>query len=289
MKRILSLLLVMSLLFSFGTMAVHADTAEVELTGDILTTVIDVDIPTTASFTINPNIPEGTEGRYVMPTLEVFNATTAPITLSIIGFDNKAGSYNQFTEVERDEFQWSELGVSDSLSYIYLGITGDNDQSGFLNHVEILSTPSAVDVQTAEQTICHIKSDLSVSLELECQSGSSFPSSVTSVYELVFVASLYEKEMSIVDFSFEGSDYMWNPDPVTEYVEVFDDRTVDFTVITAEEDTAYLVDGYDFVGNVTSRLDTRYSEADGERYLTIQYEYDGEFVTKKIVFIPMPV
>lgn len=281
MKRIMSLLIVISVLFSLGTASVHADTSEVVLTGEILTTVIDVDIPTTASFTINPNIPEGTEGRYVMPVLEVFNATTAPITLSIIGFDNKPDTDNQFMEVARDDRNWAELGANESSSYIYLGITGESDQWGFLNHTEFISTPSAAEVQLAEQTLCHVKSDTTVCLTLECQSGSAFPNAVTSIYELVFVASLYEKECEITDFDIEGSDYMWNPDPVTEEIMVIDEMTIDFTVVTEEEDTFYQVNGYDFTGSQSSRLDTMYSE--GSRYITLEYMYEEQMVTKTIL------
>lgn len=281
MKRIMSLMLAVTMVFSLMMTSAHAETAEVELTGEILTTVIDVDIPTTASFTINPNIPEGTEGRYVMPILEVFNATTAPITLSIVGFDNKAGSDNQFTEVARDDRNWAELGSNESTSYIYLAIIGESDQWGFLNHIDLLSTPSAAEVQVAERELCHIKSDTSVNLSLECQSGSAFPSAVTSVYELVFVASLYEKESAISDFSIEGSSYIWNPEPVTEEIIVIDEMTVDFTVATEAEDTFYQVNGYDFTGSQSSRLDTLNSG--DQRYMTLYYLYEGEMVTKTIL------
>jgi hypothetical protein len=281
MKRIMSLLLVISLIFSLTAISVHAETAEVELTGEILTTVIDVDIPTTASFTINPNIPEGTEGRYIMPILEVFNASTAPITLSIVGFDNKANSENQFTEVTRSDRNWAELGANESTSYIYLGITGDSDQWGFLNHTDFISTPSAAEVQSSEQKLCHVKSDTTVNLQLECQSGSSFPNAITSVYELVFVASLYEKECVIIDFDIEGSDYIWNPEPVTEEIIVIDEMTIDFTVITEEDNSFYQVNGYDYTGSQSSRLDTMYSES--ARYITIEYMYEEQMVTKTIL------
>lgn len=291
MKRIVSLLLVISVLLSFGTVAAHADTAEVELTGQILTTVIDVDIPTTASFTINPNIPEGTEGRYIMPILEVFNATTAPVTVSIIGFDNKAGTPNQFTEVNRGDKNWAELGANESNSFIYLGISGASDQYGFLNHIDMLNEPSAYDVQQEPQVLCHIQPDHTINLNLECQSGSAFPTSITSVYELVFVASLYEKEVvpkeaSIDDVSFEGSFYEWNPDPISEIVYVPDSRTVDITVI-ADDNVWYTISPYGLSGIRTMHMDTKIDEETSERYLTIEYEYDGQTVTKRFVFLDL--
>lgn len=283
MKRILSIILVVTFVLSLMVTSVYADIAEVELTGEILTTVIDVDIPTTASFTINPNIPEGTEGRYIMPQLGVFNATMAPITLSIISFDNKEGSENQFIEVARNDKNWAELGSNESMNYIYLGITGDSEQFGFLNHIELFNTPSAAEIQSLEQELCHIKSDALVNLKLECQSGSAFPSSITSVYELVFVASLYEKESSIVDFSIEGADYIWNPDPVTDEIYVLDDLTIDFSVIAEQVDSFYQVNGNDYNGSQTDRLDTLYT--DGTRYITLYYSYEGQMVTKKLILI----
>lgn len=289
MKRILSLLLVMSLLFSFGTVAAYAETSEVELTGQILTTIIDVDIPTTASFTINPNIPEGTEGRYIMPSLRVFNATTAPITLSIIDFDNKAGTENQFTEVERSDKNWAEMGSNESNSFIYLGITGSSDQFGFLNHLDLLSEPSAYEVQQEEQVLCHIQPDSHVSLELECQSGSAFPETITSVYELVFVASLYEKDVapkvsSIDDVYFDGLEYEWNPEPITEYLYVPDTEAVKFTVVT-DATTTYQVGSIDNVGTQVKHMGTYLDIETGERYLDFEYEYDGETVTKRFFFL----
>jgi hypothetical protein len=291
MKRIVSLLLVITVLLSFGTVAAHADTAEVELTGQILTTVIDVDIPTTASFTINPNIPEGSEGRYIMPILEVFNATTAPVTVSIIGFDNKAETPNQFTEVNRGDKNWAELGANESNSFIYLGISGVSDQYGFLNHIDMLNEPSAYDIQQEPQVLCHIQPDHTINLNLECQSGSAFPTSITSVYELVFVASLYEKEVvpkeaSIDDVSFEGSFYEWNPDPITEIVYVPDSRTVDITVV-ADDNVWYTISPYGLSGIRTMHMDTKIDEETSERYLTIEYEYDGQTVTKRFVFLDL--
>lgn len=293
MKKLISLILVISVLFSLGTVVAHADTAEVELTGQILTTVIDVDIPTTASFTINPNIPEGTDGRYIMPTLEVFNATTAPITLSIMGFDNKAGTENQFTEVLRSDRNWLEMGASESNIYIYLGITGNSGQYGFLNHTELLSKPAAYEVQQGEQVLCHIKPDHNVNLKLECQSGSAFPYTVTSIYELVFVASLYEKEVvqkvaSIHDVFIEGSTYEWNPDPITEYVYVPNIGSVNFTMV-ADATTWYQIGVLGVPGTQTKRINSFTDGETGERFTRLEYEYDGETVTKKFIFLSIPL
>ncbi|MDA3845436.1 MAG: hypothetical protein PF505_02680 [Vallitaleaceae bacterium] len=287
MKKMLTLLLALTLLFSTMAVSVSADTSEVTLTGEILTTIIDVDIPTCASFTINTNIAEGTEGRYVMPTLHIFNATTAPITLSIVGFDNKPESENQFTEVSRDDKDWASLGATESTSYIYLGITGEQDQSGFLNHTELFSIPSAVEVQSAEQQLCHIKSDMKVDLEIECQSGSAFPNAITSVYELIFVASLYEdvvEPSTITDLVVHDNLYFtWDASKGTEYLAMADDQMVTLTIVTNQPDTNYLVNGLDYFGSQTININTLILPDNHGRYITIEYLYDDTWFTKKII------
>ena len=265
MKRIMTLITLVAIMINMMALSVSANTLQVEVTGDILSTIIDVDIPSTASFTIDPNVPEGQAGRYIMPTLSIRNNTTAPVTVTMTGFDNKAGSTNQFTEVARGDKAWDNLGAADSLAYIYLGLIATDNQADFLNHTSLLSAASADLVQAAERELCNIKAGGTITLDMECQSGSAFPNAITSVYEMTFVVSLYEGLEEVVaavpevpteevltrlivsqapEFSIQEFDRTYSLD-------VADPTTSTITVETSTETTPYTINGTQYYGSQT--------------------------------------
>jgi len=69
-------------------------------------------------------------------------------------------------------------------------------------------------------------------------------------------------------------------------VYVPDSRTVDITVV-ADESVWYTISPYGISGTQTRRMDTKTDQETGERYLTIEYEYDGQTVTKRFVFLDL--
>lgn len=291
MKRIISLIITIAIVLNMMVFSVSASTANLELTGEILATVIDVDIPTTASFTIDPNIPEGSAGRYTMPTLSITNNTTAPVTMTMTGFDNKAGTANQFTEVASDAKEWDRLGTTESKSYIYLALTGEDDQPGYLNHTTLLSQASADQVQLGEKELCNIKAGGTVALDLECRSGSTFPSQLTSVYELTFVVSLYEglEEMPstvvpepdvppvgmITSVTING---VSTPLDFTRtalyYIDVPVPQTATFTITTSTPDFTYTLGNVKYTGSQTITT-TNINWATNNYFSELSHMYNG--------------
>lgn len=288
--------------------SVSASTANVEVTGEILATVIDVDIPTTASFIINPNLPESNPGRYTMPTLPIINNTTAPVTLTMTGFDNKVGSENQFTEVAQNAKDWERLGASESKNYIYLAITAANDQAAFLNHTMLLSQASADQVQVEDKELCHIKAGGNVALDLECQSGSAFPNQLTSVYELTFVVSLYQGlevtveseepevpkapeepvvqpvgQITNVVISGTSSTLNFTSDS-KHYIDTAMPQKATFTITTSTPDFNYYINGVKYTGSQTVTVNTTYQAAFNGYFVPLVHMYDGVQRTIGYVF-----
>lgn len=295
MKKIIAIILFSASLFNMMALSSLASTKEVVVTGDILATIIDVDIPSAASFNIDPNLPEGDPNRYVMPTLNIRNNTTAPVTVKMTRFDNKVGTPNQFIEVARDSQQWDRLGATDSTKYIYLGLIADEGQAAFLNHTSLLSQISAALIQAESKELCHIKSGGTVSLELECQSGSAFRNTITSVYELTFVVSLYEgeeieeeEEVTEIVPAQNGVitsiivDGMPNQGVATvnkdHYVDVANPATSRVTITTSTEDTTYLVNGFGYKGSQTLNMHNLPWSNPGAYYLEVIYQYDNKDV-----------
>lgn len=287
MKKIVSIISLVAVMLNMVGISVSANSTEVVLTGEVYSTIIDVDIPTTASFTVDPNVPEGDAERYVLPTLNVTNHTTAPITLTLTGFDNKAGSDNQFIEVARGDKEWEKIGSNDSTTYIYLGVTAVDNQSAFLDHTSLLSQASADLVQQENKELCNIKSGGTVTLDLECQTGSSFPSAITSVYDMTFVVSLYDGEPIykyglITDISIVGINSTPLPTHSQQYTCSVDIATAATIIVTTErEDTVFAINGIDYTGSQTINIDLPEWTAPDNGLITLIYNYQGTDVTVK--------
>ncbi|VDN47318.1 exported protein of unknown function [Petrocella atlantisensis] len=298
MKRILSVMTLMVIILNMMALSVSANTNKVELTGEIMSTVIDVDIPTTASFIINPNIPEGNPGRYVMPSLNITNNTTAPVTVTMTGFDNKVGTANQFTEVARDAKVWDRLGAIGSASFIYLGMIAEDNQTAFLNHTTLLSEVTANQVQLENKELCHIKSGRTVTLDLECQSGSAFQSEVTSVYEIIFLVSLYEgiedaqepEEVTpsitgITSIAIDGvTDQLDFTKSATYHIYKGNPLNALFTITTSSEDVTYVANYKEYTGSQTLTINCIDGSTPGSYYVQLDHDYNGNPVTVKYVF-----
>jgi len=185
MKKIILMTLVLAMIFN---VTANAQTNVTELTGTIQASILDVDIPTVASFTINPNGP-----TFSTPDLIVSNHSTMPITLSIAGFDNKDGSDNQFTEVGENEKDWDNLGISESSKYLYLAIVAkDSHEMGYIINREWLNDVSAKEVQAGPVECGSIAPLRNVTLNFKSEFGKAFQESFTTTYNLMFVVSIME-------------------------------------------------------------------------------------------------
>lgn len=185
MKKILSVVIISVLLFSNSVFA-QENTSEV--TGTIQVSIIDVDIPTTASFIIDPN-----RVNFVAPELYITNNSTMPISVSISEFDNKVGTDNQFTEVAKYDKVWRNLDTTESRTYIYLGI-GPEDiyQEGYVEGRVEDYMFSANDIQESSAWIASIRPGYTVTLDMESSFGRAMTGAFTTTYELVFIVSVME-------------------------------------------------------------------------------------------------
>jgi len=303
MKKILSIITIIVIMLNMMGLSVFANTVEVELTGEIMSTVIDVDIPTAASFNINPNLPEGNPGRYIMPSLNITNNTTAPITVTMTDFDNKEGTANQFTEVARSSKVWDRLGTTESSTYIYLGFIAAENQTAFLNHSALLSEATADQVQQENKELCNIKAGGTIKLDLECQSGSAFPNQVTSVYKMIFVVSLYqgleeiqipeEQTPELVIPTVTGItsiviDGVPSQLDFTKSAVYYIDKTFpyssEFKITTSSDAISYVVNYKTYTGNRTFNVDNVDWSTPGAYYAELKHTYNGTPVTIIYVF-----
>lgn len=185
MKKILAILMVLTTMLSTN---VFADETKMELTGTIQASIIDVDIPTVASFTINPNGP-----TFTSPDLVITNNSTMPVTLSLSGFDNKAATDNQFTEVGQYDKDWQDLGIHASKNYIYLAVDAKNPaEVGYVDGEEWIGAKSAHQVQGGAMECASIAPFSNVTLNFESEFGRSFQAPLTTTYELLFIVALMD-------------------------------------------------------------------------------------------------
>jgi hypothetical protein len=185
LKRILIVLLVVTTLFSNS---VFAQTGKTEVTGNIQPAIINVDIPSQASFIIDPNGP-----TFIAPELFICNNSTMPISVSMTSFDNKVDTPNQFEEVEKNEKDWWNLGTNGSKRFIYLGIGADDlYQEGYVEDKSWNEVISATQVQTETVECASIRPSHTVSLQMECNYGRAISGAFTTTYELVFIVSVMD-------------------------------------------------------------------------------------------------
>ncbi len=185
MKKIILITIILAMLFSITA---NAQTNVTELTGTIQASILDVDIPTLASFTINPNGP-----TFSSPDLIISNNSTMPVTLSISGFDNKAGSDNQFIEVGREDKDWDNLGISQSSKYIHIAIGAKNpNEMGYIINREWQNDVSAHDVQAGTIECGSMAPFRNVTLKFTGEYGKAFQQTFTTTYDLMFLVSIME-------------------------------------------------------------------------------------------------
>lgn len=185
MKKILSLVIVIALLFSNSVFAQENTT---EVTGNIQASIIDVDIPTTASFMIDPNGPS-----FFAPEVYISNDSTMPVSVTLVAFDNKVDTLNQFIEVGQYDKAWGDLGQNESKRFIYLAIGPHSiHHEGFVEGTVYDGMISAHQVQQMPVSFASIRPGYSVGLDMECNFGRAMSGTFTTRYDLVFIVSLME-------------------------------------------------------------------------------------------------
>jgi hypothetical protein len=183
LKKILSIAIVAMLLFSNSVFALENTT---EVTANIQVSIIDVDIPTFASFMIDPNGP-----TFIAPELYIENSSTMPVTVSLVAFDNKADTPNQFIETYKYDKAWRDLGANESKRFIYLGIGAEDIyQEGYVEgsvHEDVIP---AIQVQNYAIEFASIRPGHTITLDMECNYGHAISGAFSTTYELVFIVSV---------------------------------------------------------------------------------------------------
>lgn len=189
MKRILALALICAVLFSNTA---FAQTKATEVTGNTQSSIINVNIPTSATFTINPN-GKTPETRFIAPDLKIQNNSTMPVTISLSKLDNKTGSSNMFTEVGAADKVWAELGVTNSAKFIYLALAAKNNaEAGYMTGKTWGAEKSAVAVKAGTIECASIVPNGEITLNFKCEHGRAFESAIQTTYDLTFIVSVMQ-------------------------------------------------------------------------------------------------
>ena len=99
----------------------------ISLSGTIVAAVIDITVPTSLEFTINPNAETETK-RFVCPNFEYTNNSPIPVAVIVEGISFLTGDdLHTFTDVVADDGlpegkTWDSLSLLDSKKYIALGV-----------------------------------------------------------------------------------------------------------------------------------------------------------------------
>lgn len=185
MKKIIILGIITGLLFGNNTFAQDNVT---EVTGNIQVSIIDVDIPTSASFMIDPNGP-----TFIAPKLYITNDSTMPVSVSLTAFDNKAETVNQFIETYKNDKDWYNLGANESKRFIYLGIGAEDlHQEGYVEDSVREGMIPAILVQERDVDFASIKPGNTVTLEMEGNYGRAIDGAFSTTYELIFIISVMD-------------------------------------------------------------------------------------------------
>ena len=127
MKKSLGILFasvfVMNMVFGCQGIVYAAEmTASTTVNGSISASIINVSVPATLAFTIDPNNTSGDQASKAV----IKSNTNAPIEVSIDGggssFKQSVNSEWKPVDYLPDEFNWEKLGKKDSENYLALGL-----------------------------------------------------------------------------------------------------------------------------------------------------------------------
>lgn len=202
-KKILSLILVLTMIFSLSAVSSFAEdllyddgttTGDTIVTGTITPTVVSFTIPTSTSFTLDPNQEIGE--RFVSTGFSVTNNATAPLTVSVDSFAQKAEQDHFFTDVEPDKYgEWGNLGKTISESEIALGLKiDDSSQWSSVTREATLYVVDSIEADAADADaaieIGVINPNQTVDFNFEASHGNSFSEEITSEYVISWIFGL---------------------------------------------------------------------------------------------------
>lgn len=155
----------------------------IQVDGSITATTISVTHSTSVSYAIDPN--KG-ENAFISPNIKITNNSIAPINVTVKSITSAAGGTLQFTDVAANAQTWNSLNLSDSKTYIALGIQINNPAGWTSGYAS--GTRYAVD--TGDMLFGSLQPDTTGEMALVANHGLSFDQSYIAMHDLVFIFDL---------------------------------------------------------------------------------------------------
>ncbi|MGF7058703.1 hypothetical protein [Brassicibacter mesophilus] len=188
-KSLISILIIL-VLSSNGV--VFAETGDVAVNGDIQATVLNVTVPISTGFVIDPNGATAEE-RFIAPDFTVSSGTNAPLKVSVSSLEQALDTQYSFTDVLPTNFtdeEWEKLGITDSSAYLALALKAkDNTEWRSLTQTDPLYVKEVLDAGQAVE-IGSLDPNSSATFTLEAKHGNAFDSAIQSKYTITFVFEL---------------------------------------------------------------------------------------------------
>ncbi|MGF7058702.1 hypothetical protein [Brassicibacter mesophilus] len=167
---------------------------EMVVNGDIQATVLNVTVPISTAFVINPN-GATPEERFIAPDFTVSSGTNAPLKVSVSSLEQALDTQYSFTDVLPTQFtdeEWEKLNKIDSSTYLALALkTKDNAEWRSLTQTDPLYVKEVLDVGQAVE-IGSLDPNSSATFTLEAKHGNAFDSAIQSKYSITFVFELLD-------------------------------------------------------------------------------------------------
>ena len=190
---LLAVMFVMNMIFGCPGIAYAAGTtASTTVNGSISASIINVSVPASLAFTIDPNNQSGDQASKAV----IQSNTNAPIEISISGggdsFKQSASSSWKPVDYLPDELNWEKLGRADYESSLALGLLVCNPtQWRTLSLTDILWVKELANM-TGSAVIGQLDPNTSAEITFQTHHGNSFSEAKVCAYNIVWSFSLAE-------------------------------------------------------------------------------------------------
>lgn len=190
---LLAALFVMNMIFGCpGIVYAAGTTASTTVNGSISASIINVSVPASLAFTIDPNDPSGDQASKAV----IQSNTNAPIEISINGggdsFMQSAGSSWKPSDYLPDEQNWEKLGRADSENSLALGLLVCNPiQWRALSLTDVLWVKELANM-TGSAVIGQLDPNSSAEITFQTRHGNAFSAAKICAYNIVWSFSLAE-------------------------------------------------------------------------------------------------
>lgn len=168
-----------------------ASTATTVLNGSISPTVLDVSVPATMVFTVNPNDKDNT---YVSSKAKIINNTNAPIKVSInSGVDNfkqSSGSTWHPEDYLPSDLNWDSLGKEKSESSLALGVKMSDESQWRKVSMKNTLWVKEHDTEISAVVFGELNALSSADISLDVYHGNAFSEQKSCSYDVVWSFTL---------------------------------------------------------------------------------------------------